>query len=103
MEESSKEVDTSEEEFTILTDNDVREAEEESFKVQDEALEKVINDISDIDLRADDIKEVVSELRHLEEKLHLWREVRMTTIGELQDIADYVERVGRQTGIAKVV
>ena len=105
MEETTKETESIDEEFTILTDKDVIEAEENSFESQDEALEKVISDISDInlDLKAEDIKEVVTELRHLEEKLHLWREVRMRTIGELRDIADYVDKVGKQTGIAKVV
>lgn len=105
MEEISQESEPCDEKFTILTEKDFIEAEENNFKSQEEAFEKVISDISEInlDLKAEDIKEVVTELRHLEEKLHLWREVRLKTIGELRDIADYVDKVGKQTGIAKVV
>ena len=45
----------------------------------------------------------MTELKQLEEKLHLWREVRLKTIAELRDIADYIDKVAKQTGIAKVV
>ena len=98
--------DDSIEEFLVITDKDVEEAEEEYvdelFKEQDESIEQVIDSIEDLDLSENDIKDVVTELRHLEEKLHLWREVRMATIKELREVADYIDRVSKQTGIAKV-
>merc|ERR1712112_138559 len=65
----------------------------------------IIDQIDDLklELNQNDIKEVVTELRHLEEKLHLWREVRTKTISELREIADYIDKISKQTGIAKVV
>jgi len=78
----------------------------EKFKDQDKEIEDTINKIAEdqtIDLSERDINEVVSELRHLEEKLHLWREVRQNTIIRLREIADYIDNVAKQTGIAKVV
>ena len=93
--------------FLVITDKDVEEADEEYveelFKEQDESIEQVIDSIEDLDLSENDIKDVVTELRHLEEKLHLWREVRMTTIKELREVADYIDSVSKKTGIAKVV
>ena len=93
--------------FLVITDKDVEEADEEYveelFKEQDESIEQVIDSIEDLDLSENDIKDVVTELRHLEEKLHLWREVRMTTIRELREVADYIDSVSKKTGIAKVV
>ena len=92
--------------FLVITDKDVEEADEEYveelFKEQDESIEQVIDSIEDLDLSENDIKDVVTELRHLEEKLHLWREVRMTTIKELREVADYIDSVSKKTGIAKV-
>jgi len=92
--------------FLVITDKDVEEADEENveelFKEQDESIEQVIDSIEDLDLSENDIKDVVTELRHLEEKLHLWREVRMTTIRELREVADYIDSVSKKTGIAKV-
>ena len=92
--------------FLVITDKDVEEADEEYveelFKEQDESIEQVIESIEDLDLSENDIKDVVTELRHLEEKLHLWREVRMTTIKELREVADYIDSVSKKTGIAKV-
>ena len=93
--------------FLVITDKNVEEADEEYveelFKEQDESIEQVIDSIEDFDLSENDIKDVVTELRHLEEKLHLWREVRMTTIRELREVADYIDSVSKKTGIAKVV
>ena len=99
--------DDDNEEFTIIDDHFKCESEEEInelFKEQDKGLDEVIDQIDDLklDLSQDDIAEVVTELRHLEEKLHLWREVRQATIAELGDIADYIDKVAKQTGIAKV-
>ena len=77
-----------------------------AFKQQDKEIEESIikmveDDATDLDEK--DIEAVVSELRHLEEKLHLWREVRQNTIIRLREIADYIDSVAKQTGVAKVV
>jgi len=45
----------------------------------------------------------VWELRRLEEKLFMWKEVRKSTISDLRSIADYIESLGYQTNIAKVM
>ena len=97
--------------FEIIDNNEVYEAGEdcilnERFKSQDAEIESTIAKIVDddaIDLNENDIQDVVSELRHLEEKLHLWREVRQNTILRLREIADYIDNVAKQTGVAKVV
>jgi len=97
--------------FEIIDNNEVYKAGEDSilnerFKNQDDQIESTIAKIVDddtMDLNENDIKDVVSELRHLEEKLHLWREVRQNTIVRLREIADYIDNVAKQTGVAKVV
>merc|ERR1712013_684684 len=71
-----------------------------AFKQQDKEIEKSIikmveDDATDLDEK--DIEAVVSELRHLEEKLHLWREVRQNTIIRLREIADYIDSVTKST------
>ena len=48
----------------------------------------------------DDI--VVNDLDVLEEKYKTWRENRINTISELRDIADYIDKVTKNVGIAKV-
>jgi len=89
------------EEFTIISDGDI----DDLLNGPEEELKHIIDQIDDLklELNQNDIKEVVTELRHLEEKLHLWREVRTKTISELRDIADYIDKISKQTGIAKVV
>ena len=47
--------------------------------------------------------DILRELRHLEEKLHLWHEVRRKTIMQLKQIAEYLEGVHHQIGMARVV
>ena len=91
------------EEFTIISESDIIESQENVFECQDEVLETVIHQIEELNMQEKDIEDVVNELRHLEEKLHLWREVRENTIAELREIAEYIDKVGRQTGIARVV
>jgi len=85
-------------------DNDTEQ--NKLFRAQDDEIESTIAKVEDphnIGLDEKDIKDVVSELRHLEEKLHLWREVRQNTIVRLREIAEYIDNVAKQTGIAKVV
>jgi len=85
-------------------DNDTEQ--NKLFRAQDDKIESTIAKVEDptnIGLDEKDIKDVVSELRHLEEKLHLWREVRQNTIVRLREIAEYIDNVAKQTGIAKVV
>jgi len=47
--------------------------------------------------------EVIWELRRLEEKLVMWKEVRINTISQLRSIATYMDTVGTQTNMAQVV
>ena len=39
----------------------------------------------------------------LEETYNTWKENRLNTISELRDIADYVDKVTKNVGIAKVI
>jgi len=48
-------------------------------------------------------KTAVWELRRLEEKLFMWKEVRLNTIVKLRSIADYMDSLGYQTSMAQVV
>ena len=92
------------EEFTVIDPSEIN-SECQLFQDQDDVIESVMEkfDGLQLELSQTDIDEVVTELRQLEEKLHLWREVRLKTIAELRDIADYIDKVAKQTGIAKVV
>jgi len=47
--------------------------------------------------------EVTWEMKRLEEKLFMWKEVRMNTILKLRDIADYMDSLGYQTSVVQVV
>ena len=100
MDKSVSESDKDNEEFTIIDEGDL----DDLLNGPEDELKHIINQIDDLklDLNQSDIKEVVTELRHLEEKLHLWREVRTKTISELREIADYIDKISKQTGIAKV-
>ena len=100
------------EEFTIISDEEVKQAEkeedlEEKFAAQDDEIERTIDQIKSerlsVELTEKELTELVEELRHLEERLHLWREVRLNTILQLRQIADYIDSVARKTGIARVV
>merc|ERR1712126_244989 len=101
MDKSVSESDKDNEEFTIIDEGDL----DDLLNGPEDELKHIIDQIDDLklDLNQSDIKEVVTELRHLEEKLHLWREVRTKTISELREIADYIDKISKQTGIAKVV
>ena len=109
--EGKQEDEDQNEVFEIIDNDEVYAAGEDSvinnaFKHQDDEIEATIAKIVEDDaigLNEKDIQDVVSELRHLEEKLHLWREVRQNTIVRLREIADYIDNVGKQTGVAKVV
>jgi len=108
-------ISTEEEEFTIISDNDIYKAEKdehldaekenkEELALSDREIREVISETKELGVLSErDISEVVTELRQLEEKLHLWREVRKDTIRQLREIADYIDGVARKTGIAKVV
>ena len=43
------------------------------------------------------------ELRQLEEKLFMWKEVRMNTISQLRKVADYMDSAGHQASMVQVV
>ena len=86
-----------EEEFTILSEQEVEEACRDD-KVAEIERERAIEELGEGDL-----SEMVTNLRQLEEKLVLWQEVRQQTILQLREVADYIDSVGHKTGIAKVV
>ena len=46
---------------------------------------------------------VMSNTIGLEETYNTWKENRLITISELRDIADYVDKVTKNVGIAKVI
>ena len=46
---------------------------------------------------------VMSNTIGLEETYNTWKENRLNTISELRDIADYVDKVTKNVGIAKVI
>ena len=106
-------ISTEEEEFTIISDDEIYKAEKdehldaekenkEELALSDREIREVISETKELGVLSErDISEVVTELRQLEEKLHLWREVRKDTIRQLREIADYIDSVARKTGIAK--
>ena len=91
-----------EDEFTILTEQEVEEACKDGELAQ---IERAIDEVkADTEELSDgDITDMVTNLRQLEEKLILWREVRQQTILQLREVADYIDTVAHKTGIAKVV
>ena len=89
--------------FTIISEEELDEANEDEIDEIEKTIELITCENEKLDLSERDISDVVTELRRLEEKLHLWREVRQTTILQLREIADYIDSVARNTGIAKVV
>lgn len=99
------------ESFEILDTADIEEDEvnlEETFKRQDKELDDAIAKLASgppehLKLTKEELEEVLDELRRLEERLHLWREVRTNTVARLREIAEYMAVVGRRTGVAKVV
>ena len=96
------ELEQEEEEFTILTEQELEEAGKDADLAEIErAIDEVKADTEE--LSDEDITEMVTSLRQLEEKLILWREVRQQTILQLREVADYIDSVARKTGIAKVV
>ena len=46
---------------------------------------------------------VMSNTIGLEETYNTWKENRLNTISELRDIADFVDKVTKNVGIAKVI
>ena len=48
-------------------------------------------------------KEGMWELRQLEEKLFMWKEVRLNTISQLRCIADYMDSTGQHTSMVQVM
>lgn len=50
-----------------------------------------------------EVDDIVSDFDVLEEKYKIWRENRLNTISELCDIADYIDKVTKNVGIAKVI
>ena len=91
-----------EEEFTILTEQEMAEAcKDEELAEIERAIDQVKADTEE--LSEGEITEMVSKLRQLEEKWTLWLEVRQQTILKLREVADYIDSVAHKTGIAKVV
>jgi len=91
--------------FEIIDSEEISEATAaRGPNVYDKALEEAIQKLKTVSAISEkDLKEITLEIRHLEEKLHLWREVRQKTIERLREIADYIDDVGKKTGIARVL
>merc|ERR1719394_1582550 len=109
MEDSFEEV-IEEEARSVGPMERIKEHIQEQDRKIEEVVERIEGGMEAGDLEGDlegldenDLREVVEELRHLEEKLHMWREVRQNTVTSLREIADYMDSVGHKTGVAKVV
>ena len=50
-----------------------------------------------------DTTAITRDLSGLDERFKIWKENRLNTITELRDIAEYIDRVTRNVGIAKVM
>ena len=50
-----------------------------------------------------DTAAITRDLSGLDERLKIWKENRLNTINELRDIAEYIDMVTRNVGIAKVM
>ena len=89
-----------EESFEIVTSQEVFEACGTKQKQHDNRLKnsEQIDGFSETNL-----DEVLIELRHLEERLYLWQEVRRNTILQLRGVADYLASIGHQTDMVRVV
>jgi len=110
MECETKEDEVDVEGFEVVTDHEVKEARrnevEEKMKDEDERIDSAIDRLEKEGVNGlgeADLREIVEELRHLEEKLHMWREVRHNTVECLREIADYMDEISRKAGVAKVV
>ena len=62
-----------------------------------------VNSINDECGELNSCHAAVWELKRLEEKLFMWKEVRWNTIVQLRSIADYMDSMGQQTSMAQVV
>ena len=87
--------------FTIINEEELDEANMDEIDEIEKTIELITCENEKLDLSERDISDVVTELRRLEEKLHLWREVRQNTILQLRETADYIDQVGKRTNIAK--
>merc|ERR1719234_532483 len=108
--ESGTKDEEGEDGFEVVTEHEVKEAMrnevEEKMKDEDERIDSALDRLEKegVDgLEEADLREIVEELRHLEEKLHMWREVRQNTVECLREIADYMDEIARKAGMAKVV
>ena len=96
--------------FEIIDQTEIDECQTASeklmrtFELQNkEIIDDAVQELGDYELSEKDVNEIAAELRHLEERLHLWREVRRRTIERLREIADYMNHLDRKTGIVKLV
>jgi len=96
--------------FEIIDQTEIDECQTASeklmrtFELQNqEIIDDAVKELGDYELSEKDVNEIAAELRHLEERLHLWREVRRRTIERLREIADYMNHLDRKTGIVKLV
>lgn len=101
---NSRAVSDHKEIFEIIKDDEIDSVKPRSIDDYNQRLEDALQKLEEVgELTDSDLKEVRGEIRHLEERLHFWREVRGITITRLRQIADYMESLGRRTGIARVV
>jgi len=90
--------------FEVIDSDEIENVKARRLDVYDKALENAIKKLKEVnDISEKDLEHITEEIRHLEEKLHLWREVRERTIQRLREIADYMDNLGKKTGLARVV
>ena len=59
-------------------------------------------EISNVDQEEAVVDSALSILEDVEQDIDLWVELRRQTVAELREIADYIETVTKDCGIAKV-
>ena len=79
-----------EDDFEIVSPVEVGETKrsklEENMKDEDERIKEAVEKLEEEGvegLEEEDLRQIVEELRHLEERLHMWREVRFIFGSEL--------------------
>ena len=88
--ETLKPEEQDDEGFEIVSPEEVKQAKrnelEEKMHDEDERIKEAVEKLEEEGvegLEEEDLRQIVEELRHLEERLHMWREVRFIFGSEL--------------------
>ena len=88
------------EEYEIVTAEEVEDANEEGLarklREQEKRMEEALERLEEEGVKGlgeEDLKEIVLELRHLEEKLHMWKEVQRLKITQLKQIFSRLDKI----------